>query len=235
MKHILLFENFEDDIDPLTRDIFGLEDEFVIEYTEPTPYGDKRTEYCKIKGPSENLYPAEELVDEIREEVEELERNWADEGRYVDEMMLDDLFYDNDYFKKLDSIGYSVYYFHGPNKGYVKHEIDEDPIKEEHTNDIDSLTREIFGLTHTIDVYDLFGSTGIVVSGPSEESVNAHKIVREIEGEIHRRLPNPRSAPRYMWIETVNGIMQTKKSELSKIGYKIDTWYNGAESPEHSR
>ena len=46
-------------------------------------------------------------------------------------MMLDDLFYDNDYFKKLDSIGYSVYYFHGPNKGYIKHEIDEDPIKEE--------------------------------------------------------------------------------------------------------
>jgi hypothetical protein len=108
-------------------------------------------------------------------------------------------------------------------------------FEDEYTNDIDSLTREIFGLTHTIDVYDLFGATGIVISGPSEESVNAQKIVREIEGEIHRKLPNPRSAPRYMWIETVNGIMQTKKSELSNIGYKIDSWYNGAESPDLSR
>jgi hypothetical protein len=130
MKYILLFENFKDDIDPLPREIFGLEDEFVIEYTEATPYGNKKAEYCKIKGPSENSDRAEELVDEIKEEVEGLERSWADEGRYVDEMMVDDLFYDNDYFRKLDSIGYSVYYFYGPSKGYVKHEIDDDPIKE---------------------------------------------------------------------------------------------------------
>lgn len=236
MKHIRLFENFEDPLDPSTRDIFGLEDEFVIEYTEPTYYGNKKAEYCKIKGPSENFDKADEIVDEIKSEVDRLEKSWGDEGRYVDEMMIDDLFYDNDYFRKLDAIGYSVYYFYGPDKGYVKHNIEEDSnLKEGYQDDVGQSARDLFGLTHTIEVYDLFGSTGIMVSGPSEESVNAHKIVREIEVEIHRRLPNPRSAPRNMWIEVVNGIMQTKKSELSNIGYKIDTWYNGAESPEHSR
>jgi len=235
MRHILLFENFEDDIDPFTREMFGLENEFFIEYTEPTPYGDKRTEYCKIKGPSENFDRAEEIVDEIKDGVEGFEKSWADEGRYVDEMMLDDLFYDNDYFKKLDSIGYSVYYFHGPNKGYIKHEMDEDPIKEEYTNDIDSTTRDIFGLYHTDEIYDMFGGTGIVISGPSEESENAHKIVREIEKEINRKLPHSRAAPRHMWVEIVNDIMQQRKSELLRIGYKIETWYNGAESPELSR
>ena len=85
MRHILLFENFEDDIDPFTREMFGLENEFFIEYTEPTPYGDKRTEYCKIKGPSENFDWAEEIVDEIKDGVEGFEKSWADEGRYVDD------------------------------------------------------------------------------------------------------------------------------------------------------
>jgi hypothetical protein len=126
MKHIHLFENFDDEIDSTTRDIFGLVEEFVIEYTETTYYGNKKAEYCKIKGPSENFDKADEIVDEIKSEVDGLEKSWADEGRYVDEMMIDDLFYDNDYFRKLDSIGYSVYYFYGPDKGYVKHNIEDD-------------------------------------------------------------------------------------------------------------
>jgi hypothetical protein len=38
-----------------------------------------------------------------------------------------------------------------------------------------------------------------------------------------------------MWVEIVNDIMKQRKYDLSDIGYKIETWYNGAESPELSR
>jgi hypothetical protein len=236
MKHIHLFENFDDEIDSTTRDIFGLVEEFVIEYTETTYYGNKKAEYCKIKGPSENFDKADEIVDEIKSEVDGLEKSWADEGRYVDEMMIDDLFYDNDYFRKLDSIGFSVYYFYGPDKGYVKHNIEDDSnLKEGYQDDVGQSARDIFGLIHTKEIYDMFGGTGILISGPSEGSENAHKIVREIEKEINRKLPHSRAAPRHMWVEIVNDIMKQRNHDLSDIGYKIETWYNGAESPDLSR
>jgi hypothetical protein len=122
MKHILLFENFDDHLDPSTRDIFGLEDRFSITFIDHTYHGDQKLEYCMIKGPSENFDKAEEIVDAIKEEVDDLEEKWRDEGRYIDETDIDDLFYVNNYREKLKEIGYSIYYWHGPKTGYVKSE-----------------------------------------------------------------------------------------------------------------
>ena len=236
MKHIHLFENFDDEIDSTTRDIFGLVGEFSITYTMPIYGGDKQVEYCKIKGPIENFDKAEEIVDEIKYDINRLEDNKrSSDGKYIDDIDIDDLFYDEKYSKELAKIGYYLYYWHSDKVGYVKNEVSEKKILEEYHDDIDSTTRDIFGLIHKKEIYDMFGGTGIVISGPSEESENAHKIVREIQKEINRKLPHSRAAPRHMWVEIVNDIMKQRNRDLSDIGYKIETWYNGAEFPELSR
>lgn len=127
MKHIRLFENFEDDIDPLTREIFGLVSEFTINYIEPNWGGEKETEYCKIKGPTENSDKAEEIVTEIKREIDLLADNIrSSDGKYIDSMDIDDLFYDKGYFKELERIGYYVYYWHSDKIGYVKSDTDND-------------------------------------------------------------------------------------------------------------
>ena len=236
MKHIRLFENFNDDAGQSARDIFGLTSEFVINYTQPYWGGEEEVEYCKVEGPSENSDEASKIVDKINHGIIKLADNKrSSDGKYIDSMDIDDLFYDEGYFKELENIGYYVYYWHSDKYGYIKADSVENQVKEGYQDEVGDSARDIFVLVHTIEVYDIFGSTGIAISGPSEESVKANTIVREIESEIHKRLPNPRSAPRFMWIETVNDIMKRRKSDLSEIGYKIDTWYNGAESPELSR
>jgi hypothetical protein len=237
MKHIHLFENFDDEIDSTTRDIFGLVEEFSITYTVPIYGGDKKREYCKIKGPSENYNGAKPIIDEIQEEIKDLEENTrSSDGKYIDSGDIDDLFYDHDYPQKLKVFEYYIYFSHNSKQEYLKYDpTDGSYIKEGYQDNVGQSARDIFGLIHTKEIYDMFGGTGILISGPSEESVKADTIVREIGKEIHRRLPNPRSEPRYMWIEIVNDIMKQRKSDLSNIGYKIDSWYNGASSPELSR
>jgi hypothetical protein len=239
MKHILLFENFKDEIDPAARDLFMLVSEFIITYTRPIygGGGDNQEEYCMIKGPSENYNEVKPLIDEIQEEEKELEENIrTSDGKYIDDGDIDDLFYEKDYYKKLLQFGYYVYHYHGSEKGYIGYNPETGTyMKEEYQDDIGKSARDIFGLIHTEEIYDMFGGTGIVISGPSEESENAHKIVREIQKEIDRKLPHSRAAPRHMWVEIVNDIMKQRKYDLSDIGYRIETWYNGAESPELSR
>lgn len=236
MKHILLFEKFEDDLDPFTRDMFNLVNEFIITYTKPVWGGEEQEEYCKIKGPSENYEAVKPIIDRIQRDIEQLAENErTSDGKYIDDSDIDDLFYENDYYG-LDKFGYHVYYSHGRDGESLRFDHKTGSyIKEGYQDEVGDSARDIFGLVHTIEVYDTFGSTGIAISGPSEESIKADALVREIEKEIHRKLPNPRSAPRFIWIETVNDIMKSRKSDLSEIGYKIDTWYNGAESPELSR
>jgi hypothetical protein len=234
MKHIRLFENFEDVVDQTTRDIFDLTSEFRIYFDLHEWAGTKREEYCMIKGPSENSEAAKQLIFEIQSEVDKLEDAYE---KYINEFEINDLFDDEGYHYRLQDIGYYVYY-KDHNNSYLKYVPPANTtqeVKEGYRDEVGDSARDIFGLVHTIEVYDLFGSTGIAISGPSEESVKANTIVREIESEIHKRLPNPRSAPRFIWIETVNDIMKRRKSDLSEIGYKIDTWYSGAESPELSR
>jgi len=237
MKHIHLFENFDDEIDSTTRDIFGLVEEFSITYTVPIYGGDKQEEYCKIKGPSENYNGAKPIIDEIQEEIKDLEENTrSSDGRYIDSGDIDDLFYDHDYPQKLKVFEYYIYFSHNSKQEYLKYDpTDGSYIKEGYQDNVGQSARDIFGLIHAKEIYDMFGGTGIVISGPSEESENAHKIVREIEKEINRKLPHSRSAPRHMWVEIVNDIMKQRNPDLSNIGYKIETWYNGAESPDLSR
>lgn len=236
MKHIRLFENFENDIDPITREIFGLTSVFTVTYTRPVWGGEEQEEYCKIKGPSENYEVAKTIIDRIQKDVKELAENTrTSDGKYIDDGDIDDLFHENNYYG-LSEFGYHVYYSHGRDGESLRFDPESGTyIKEGYQDDVGQSARDIFGLIHTKEIYDMFGETGIVISGPSEESENAHKIVREIQKEINRKLPHSRAAPRHMWVEIVNDIMKQRNRDLSEIGYKIDTWYNGAESPELSR
>ena len=110
MKHLRLYENFEEDVPEEMRELFGLNDEFVINFTEPSWGGDKEAEYCKIKGPSENFDAAEEIVDEIKIDVENTENSKKWDGEYIDEMDIDEILADGNYYEKLSAIGYHIYY-----------------------------------------------------------------------------------------------------------------------------
>ena len=133
MKHIRLFENFNDEIDSTTRDIFGLVEEFSITYTMPIYGGDKQEEYCKIKGPSENYKGAKPVIDEIQEEIKDLEENTrSSDGKYIDSGDIDDLFYDHDYPQRLKVFGYHIYFSDSSKQGYLKfNPTDGTYIKEE--------------------------------------------------------------------------------------------------------
>ena len=110
MKHIKLYENFEDNVDSSMRDMFGLENEFSITFTEPTYYGDREMEYCKIKGPSETFDDAEEIVDEFKEEIERTRENLSSDGEYMGEIEIEDILFDGGYYDRLSALGYHIYY-----------------------------------------------------------------------------------------------------------------------------
>jgi rRNA processing protein Krr1/Pno1 len=54
MKYLKLFENFEDYLDPSTRDIFGLREEIEIEGSD-----------FSLVGPTENLHVARAIADKL--------------------------------------------------------------------------------------------------------------------------------------------------------------------------
>ena len=110
MKHIKLYEGFEDGVDPSMRDMFGLTEEFTIKYINPTPYGDKEEEYCKIIGPSENFDAAEEIIDDLEDELERTKRNMSSDGEYMGEMEIEEILFDEGYYDRLLALGYGVYY-----------------------------------------------------------------------------------------------------------------------------
>lgn len=78
MRHLRLYETFSDDIDPSTRDIFGLTSTFTIDY----PAGISVT----FTGPSEEEAEARKIIDlEKRADdvVDALEKiGWKEEGEY---------------------------------------------------------------------------------------------------------------------------------------------------------
>jgi hypothetical protein len=110
MKHLRLYENFEDDVPGEMRDLFGLEDEFVINFMEPYWGGDREAEYCRIKGPSENFDDAEEIVDDFKEEIERTKENMSSDGEYLGEIEIEDILFGSGYYDRLSALGYHVYY-----------------------------------------------------------------------------------------------------------------------------
>ena len=78
MRHILLYESFSDDMDPSTREIFGLTSTFTIDF----PVGISVT----FTGPSEEEAEARKIIDiehEAGDVVDALEKiGWKEEGEY---------------------------------------------------------------------------------------------------------------------------------------------------------
>jgi len=69
MRHIRLYENFEDHLDPFTRDIFGLTSEVeIVNY-------DDEWSYVMI-GPSENEREAEAAAEKIRPYIIQRYQDW---------------------------------------------------------------------------------------------------------------------------------------------------------------
>jgi hypothetical protein len=110
MKHIKVYENFEDNVPEDLRDLFALNDEFIINFTEPSWGGDREAEYCRIKGPSENFDAAEEIVDEFKEDIQNTQDSKRFDGEYIDEMDIDEILHDGNYYEKLSAINYHIYY-----------------------------------------------------------------------------------------------------------------------------
>ena len=80
MKHILLYENFEDPLGQSARGIFGLTSEFIIKY----PVGISVT----YTGPSEEESAAKEIVNRMGAEAGQIidalaEIGWSEEGEYT--------------------------------------------------------------------------------------------------------------------------------------------------------
>ena len=79
MRHILLYESFRDDIDPSTRDLFGLTSTFTIDY----PVGISVT----YTGPSEDEAEVRRITDKTgsvaSDIVDALEKiGWKEEGEF---------------------------------------------------------------------------------------------------------------------------------------------------------
>ena len=78
MRHILLYESFSDDMDPSTREIFGLTSTFTIDF----PVGISVT----FTGPSEEEAEARKIIDiehAAGDVVDALEKiGWKEEGEY---------------------------------------------------------------------------------------------------------------------------------------------------------
>jgi hypothetical protein len=97
----------------------------------------------------------------------------------------------------------------------------------EEYNEVPDIARDLLGLNKTFKIYDIFGDTGITISGPLEEEEMAQVIIKMIHSGIlaiagqHGRNPVDD-----FWISLVNDLVEKYQPELSKIGYHVDSWYN---------
>jgi hypothetical protein len=112
MKHLLLYENYEDDLPDMARDFFDLYKTFEIKYTEATPRGDKEAIHSQIKGPAENYHLALPLMQKLQDAVSKLENLKGQEGEYINEIDIEDIIWDNlDAAETLEGLGYYFYYW----------------------------------------------------------------------------------------------------------------------------
>lgn len=99
MKHLRLFENFEDDLSPISRDMFNL-----------TFKAELKNGYF-LKGPVEHKGEAQKIADYIDQELEDTYREYDDlgsESRALDEVdnRFDEL--KEELAEELAAIGYSI-------------------------------------------------------------------------------------------------------------------------------
>lgn len=111
MKHLLLYENFEDDLSDLTRDMFGLTRSFDITYQHPVYAGENEERVCyTVKGPEENYHLALPLLQKLQDEVHKMEDSSEE---YISELEISDLIWNLEIEKPLNDLGY---YFYDGNK-----------------------------------------------------------------------------------------------------------------------
>lgn len=96
----------------------------------------------------------------------------------------------------------------------------------EEYNEVPDIARDLLGLSKTFKIYDIFGDTGITISGPLEEEEMAKALVRSIHsGILATAGQHGRNSPNASWAEMVNDLIKKYDPELSKIGYHVDSWY----------
>ena len=111
MKHLLLYENYEDDLPDMARDLFDLQKSFNIVYEVPVYGGSEEDVYAEIKGPSENYHLALPIMQELQKEVTRMEDNQkSDDGRYISSLDISDLIWDLKLEKPLNDLGFYFYY-----------------------------------------------------------------------------------------------------------------------------
>ena len=99
-----IFEGYDDKLDKNIRDFFGL-------------YFTKKinTENCNtvliFSGPLENEVEANQIIEDLKDALDEIGNNMRSDGEIMGEFEIDDFVYDNPvYLEKLNSLGYSLEY-----------------------------------------------------------------------------------------------------------------------------
>lgn len=108
-------------------------------------------------------------------------------------------------------------------------------IFESFVDDLDPMTRDIFGLQHTFEIDDYFGDTGIRITGPSENVDSAKFIIENIDIDIQRFRSFGKGFSRTNWVNGINMVISKWEHMLSKHGYKVVKRYNGASFKELSK
>lgn len=108
-------------------------------------------------------------------------------------------------------------------------------IFEDFKGEFSPLTRDLFDLNHTFKIDDYYGDTGIRIVGPVEnmeivQGILKNSILLDIQ-KANRDFGKTRS----LYVTKVNDILKNWIYTLSKNGYRITNWYNGAMSPDESK
>jgi len=99
-----IFEGYEDSLDKNLRDFFGL-------YFTRKIKVDNCDDVLIFSGPLENDAEANQIIDDLKDALDDLGDNVRSDGERLDEFGIDDFLYDNpEYLEKLNSLGYSVDY-----------------------------------------------------------------------------------------------------------------------------
>jgi hypothetical protein len=99
-----IFKYYEDNIDRNIRDFFDL-------YFTRKIKVDNCDDVLIFSGPLENDAEANQIIDDLKDALDDLGDNVRSDGERLDEFGIDDFLYDNpEYLEKLNSLGYSVDY-----------------------------------------------------------------------------------------------------------------------------
>jgi hypothetical protein len=99
-----IFEGYEDKLDRNIRDFFDL-------YFTRKIKIDNCDDVLIFRGPLENDSKANQIIDDLKNALDDLGDNVRSDGEKLNEFGIDDFLYDNpEYLEKLNSLGYSVDY-----------------------------------------------------------------------------------------------------------------------------